>query len=240
MIGALKARESSLADVQEISGSSAGAILALFIAMGISIDEILSTSLALHVPEFVKIRIRSFFNTFGFVDIQPIRSKLVEICGGSDPTFKELKMKIYVSAFCLNTGETEYFSRDTHPDMKVIDAVCMSIAIPFIFASGVYNGRTYIDGGTCESYPLAPFLDKKPHEVTCLKIKMDRIFQEKIDNPKQFVETLIRTFITNRIDIETPIHIIEINVKTIDVFDFNLSYEDKVRLYNLGYTFLSA
>jgi NTE family protein len=99
LIGALKARETALADVREISGSSAGAILALFLALGMSVDEILDLSLSLDIPTFVKIRLGSFFNKFGFVDMGPIRKKLIDICG-SDPTFSDLDMKIYVSAFC--------------------------------------------------------------------------------------------------------------------------------------------
>ena len=122
LIGALKARETALADVREISGSSAGAILALFLALGMSVDEILDLSLSLDIPTFVKIRLGSFFNKFGFVDMGPIRKKLIDICG-SDPTFSDLDMKIYVSAFCLNTSETVYFSKDSHPDMKVIDGM---------------------------------------------------------------------------------------------------------------------
>ena len=165
MIGTLKAMESTLVDVKEISGSSAGSILALFLALGMSVDEILNISLSLNIPEFVKIRIGSFFNNFGFVELGPIRDKIVEICG-CDPTFDELDMKIYVSAYCLNTSTTEYFSRDTHPKMKVIDAVCMSMAVPLIFACGKYEDKTYVDGGTQEVYPITPFLDKKPYEIT--------------------------------------------------------------------------
>ena len=239
LIGALKARETALAGGQEISGASAGAILALFLAMGMSVDEILEKSISLNIPNFVKIRIGSFFNKFGFVDMGPIRKKLVDICG-SDPTFEELDMKIYVSAYCLNTSETVYFSRDTHPHMKVIDAVCMSMAVPFIFACGNYDGRTYVDGGTKEDYPLTPFMDKKPHEITCIRIKMDTIYKETIDTPKQFVETLVRSALTNRTTYNTPIQMVEINVKDTDIFDFNMDYEEKVRLFNLGYTFLSA
>jgi predicted acylesterase/phospholipase RssA len=239
LIGALKARESELVDVKEISGSSAGAILALFLGVGMSVDEIFETSLNLNVPNFVKIRIGSFFNKFGFVDMAPIRKKLVEICG-CDPTFKEIGMKIYISAFCMNTAETVYFSRDTHPDMKIIDAVCMSMAVPFIFACGTYNGETYVDGGMKEEYPLTPFFDKKPHEVTCIKIKMNRMYQEDIQTPKQFVETLVRSALSNRVTYNTPIETIEINVEDTDVFDFNMSYEEKVQLFNRGYTFLSA
>jgi predicted acylesterase/phospholipase RssA len=234
MIGTLKALESRLVDVKEISGSSAGSILALFLALGMSVDEILDMALDLDVPKFVKIRIGSFFNKFGFVDLEPIREKLVEICG-CDPTFEELDMKIYVSAYCLNSSTTDYFSRDTHPNMKVIDAVCMSMAIPLIFACGKYNGKSYIDGGTQEQYPMAPFLDKKPHEITCIKLKMDRVYQEEINNPRQFVESLIRSTLTNRVEYSEYTKMIEINVADTNIFDFNMPYEDKVKLYNIGY-----
>jgi predicted acylesterase/phospholipase RssA len=222
-------------DVKEISGSSAGSILALLLALGMSVDEILDVALNLNVPEFVKLRIGSFFNKFGFVDLGPIREKLVEVCG-CDPTFEELDMKIYISAFCLNTSSTEYFSRDTHPKMKVIDAVCMSMAIPLIFACGKYDGKTYVDGGTQEQYPMIPFLDKKPHEVTCVKLKMDRVYQEHINNPRQYVEALIRSSLTNRVEYSKYTKMIEINVGDTNIFDFNMSYEDKIKLYNIGYS----
>lgn len=235
LIGALKVRETQLADVKEISGSSAGAILALFLAMGMSVDEILEESLSLDIPNFVKIRIGSFFNKFGFVDMGPIRKKLVDICG-SDPSFIELDMKIYISAFCMNTTETVYFSRDTHPNMKVIDAVCMSMAVPFIFACGNYEGKTYVDGGMKEEFPLTPFLDKKPHEVTCIRIKMDKIYRESIDNPKQFVDILVRSALSNRESFNTPIEVVEVNVGCTDIFDFNMEYEEKLRLYTIGYS----
>ena len=235
LIGSLKALESKLIDVKEISGSSAGSILALLLALGMSVDEILEVSLSLNIPDFVKLRIGSFFNKFGFVDLGPIREKLVEVCG-CDPTFDELEMKIYVSAYCLNSSSTEYFSKDTHPNMKVIDAVCMSMAIPLIFACGRYEGKTYIDGGTQEQYPMTPFLGKKPHEVTCIKLKMDRVYQEEINNPRQFVESLIRSSLTNRIEYSKYTKIFEINVGDTNIFDFGMSYEEKVRLYNIGYS----
>ena len=234
LVGYLKRIENQLVDVKEISGSSAGAILALFLALGMSVDEILETSLSLNIPNFVKIRIGSFFNKFGFVDMGPIRKKFVEICG-SDPTFEEIDMKLYIAAFCMNTSETVYFSKDTHPDMKVIDAVCMSMAIPLIFACGKYEGKTYVDGGTQEIYPLSPFLDKKPYEITCVKLKMDKIYQEEINTPRQFVESLVRATIVNRSEHNKDVNLVEIDIGETNVFDFNMSYEDKIKLYNLGY-----
>lgn len=233
MMGALKSMEDKMDRVKEISGSSAGSILALFWAVGISIDDIIDASLSIDISNFVKLNIGSFFNKFGFVEIDPIREKLVEICG-CDPTFGELSKKIYISSFCLNTSRTEYFSKDTHPDMKVIDAVCMSIAIPLIFASSEYRGQTYVDGGTAEEYPMAPFLDKKPHEVTCITIKMDEIYQEHLNTPKDFLEALIRSSIKNRLKYDEKCNMIKLDIGDVNIFDFNMSYEDKLRLMNMG------
>lgn len=238
LIGGLKARESRLVDVQEISGSSAGSILTLFLAMGMSVDEILETAVSINISNFFKIKLGSFFTKFGFVDMQPIRKKLVDICG-SDPTFDDLEMKIYISAFCLNTSETVYFSKDTHPDMKVIDAVCMSMAVPFIFSCGTYMDKTYVDGGMKEEYPLTPFLDKKPYEITCMKVIINQIYQEDINTPRLFVETLIRSALSNREKYEKPVEELEIHIGDTNIFDFSMSYEEKIRLFNTGYTFLN-
>jgi len=235
MIGSLKAIEHQLVDVEEISGSSAGSILALFLALGMSVDEISNISLSLDISKIVKLDLKSFLIKFGFVNLGPIREKLVEVCG-CDPTFEELDMKIYVSAYCLNTSTTEYFSRDTHPKMKVVDAVCMSIAIPLIFRYGEFQGKTYIDGGTREQYPMVPFLGKKPHEVTCIKIKMDRVYQEQINNPIRYVEALVRSSLANRDERTENVEMIEVDIGDTNIFDFNMSYEDKIRLYNIGYS----
>lgn len=234
MMGTLKALEPTMKDVREISGASAGSILALFIALGMSTDEIFEKCIEVDIPKFVKLSLSCFINKFGFVAMEPIRELLVNLCDGKDPTFEELEMKIYVSAYCLNTARTEYFSKDTHPKMKVIDAVLMSIAIPMIFSAGNFEGRTYVDGGTAEKYPMTPFLGRKPHEVTVLTMKMERVYQDSIDTPRQFVEALVRSTLSHRA--ESPVcNLVEINVGGSNVFDFNMEYEEKIKLFSIGY-----
>ena len=119
--------------------------------------------------------------------------------------------------------------------MKVIDAVCMSIAIPMIFASSEYCGNTYVDGGTMEEYPMNPFMDKKPHEITCVKLKVNDIYQETLDNPKDFLEALIRSTLKNRVTYKGNFNVVSVDVGDASIFDFNMSYEDKVKLMNMGY-----
>jgi hypothetical protein len=65
---------------------------------------------------------------------------------------------------------------------------------------------------------------------------MDRVYQEEINNPRQFVESLIRSTLTNRVEYSEYTKMIEINVADTNIFDFNMPYEDKVKLYNIGYS----
>ena len=234
MIGTLKALEPKLSEVKEISGASAGSILALFLAIGMSIDDILEHALRVDISKFVKLSLSCFINKFGFVEMGPIRELLVNICG-CDPTFEELDMKIYISAYCLNSARTEYFSKDTHPHMKVIDAVLMSIAIPMIFASGTYDGKTYVDGGTMEKYPLSPFIGKKPYQIRTIVLKMEKVYQDKIETPRQFIEALVRSSLEHRAHEDNLCQVTEINVGDVNVFNFNMEYEEKVKLYNIGF-----
>lgn len=69
---------------------------------------------------------------------------------------------------------------------------------------------------------------------------MNRMYQNDIETPKQFVDTLVRSALSNRVAYKAPIEILEINVEDTNVFDFGMSYEEKLRLFNMGYTFLSA
>lgn len=235
LIGVLKKHESELSQVEEISGSSAGAIIALFLAMGYDMDKILDVCLDINISDYTKIHLKSFLSNYGFIDIKPIRKKLIQICDGN-PTFAELDKKIYISAYCVNTSSTVYFSRDTHPDMHVIDAVCMSMAIPFIFSTAKYQDHTYVDGGTEEMAPMEPFIDKKPHEITCVKVVSEVPYVEKIENPQMFAHTLLLSYLKNRREnIQKGVHIINIDVSNYDIFDFNMTQEEKIKLFFEGY-----
>jgi hypothetical protein len=81
---------------------------------------------------------------------------------------------------------------------------------------------------------MAPFLDKKPHEVTCITIKMDEIYQEHLNTPKDFLEALIRSSIKNRLKYDEKCNMIKLDIGDVNIFDFNMSYEDKLRLMNMG------
>ena len=234
MLGYLKTIEESLDNIKEYSGASAGAIISVFLALGFSIDDILYKLAELEGNKLVKLNLKCFMNKYGLVDLKPIRDKFVDIFE-SDPTFLDIEKKIYISAFCVNTSRTVYFSKDTHPYMKVIDALCMSIAVPFIFSSYRYEGMVYVDGGTLETLPSAPFLDKKTNKVLCIRMKMEPEFIQDITSPKQFAEALIASTLNNRQqNVLNNCKVVDIDIGQVDVFNFNMTYEEKMKLYLKG------
>ena len=234
MLGYLKTIEKSLDNIKEYSGASAGAILVVFLALGFTVDEILYKLAELQGKNLIKLNLKCFMNKYGLIDLEPIRHKFIDIFE-SDPTFSEIDKKIYISAFCVNTSKTVYFSKDSHPDMKVIDAICMSIAVPFIFSSYRYQGLIYVDGGTVETLPSAPFLHKRGEKILCIRMKMQSEFIEDIKSPRQFAEALISSTLNNRQEnVLKNCKVVDIDVGQADVFDFNMTYEEKMKLYLKG------
>ena len=234
LAGSLLKYEDELKNIKEISGSSAGAILAVALALRIPLHDVLDRLLALDFANLTKFKIKSFLSSFGFADMKPMRAALVDAYG-CDPTFSELKMKIYIASYCINRARTEYFSVDTHPNMKVIDAVCMSMAIPLVISSVEYNGMIYMDGGTKELIPTTPFVGKKPEKIMCIRVKHKDVYIDKIKNIRQFLKGIIVSALqvpdTNTLAMGK---VVELDIDGEDMLKFNMTHEEKLKLFMKG------
>ena len=73
-------------------------------------------------------------------------------------TFKELyeitEKDFYVTGVNCYTKKTEYFSHIDTPEMSVLLAIRISIAVPILFKPVVLNNAIYVDGGTLENLPI--------------------------------------------------------------------------------------
>lgn len=234
IVGSLMKYEDDLKNIKEISGASAGAAIAVALALNIPIHDMLDRLLDIDIPNVTKFKIKNFVSTFGFVEMALVRETLVKAYR-CDPTFSDLKKKVYISSYCVNRARTEYFSVDTHPHMKVVDALCMSMAIPILFSSMKYNGMIYIDGCTKECYPITPFIHKNPEKIMCIRVKQKDIFIEDIKNIKQYLKALVSTAIrmidTNTIQMGK---IIELDVTTDEMFNFNMTHDEKLMMFMKG------
>jgi predicted acylesterase/phospholipase RssA len=206
----------------------AGALVALMLCVGLTVPEILERTLNLDVESYIHLDLMSLMTKYGLSSLEPVKKVLVKLCG-KDPLFKDLPIKLHVTSFCLDTGETEYFSKDTVPDGRVIDFVCMSVAVPFLFESVRYQDRLYVDGGITECCPMACFLGKNPKEVLAVRLVCENKPDEKIDTLRKFVTRLIKSSI--RCVEYTGLTVMR---TTLDVFDFKMKLEDRLKLYFLS------
>jgi predicted acylesterase/phospholipase RssA len=230
-----------LDNLEEISGASAGAILGFFyiVAEG-NIKTILDYSLDIPIHTIMKPNIRLFLKHFGLVSHKKVRSVLSDIIrvffSKEDLTFEEFRQlrpnmpKLHISAYCVNLCKTDYFSCDTSPKMSVIDALCMSIAVPLLFATVEREGHRYIDGGTMEETPASVFVGKDNVKLIKSAWSDDEI---NTSNLKSYIASILFTTMHLRHKYKFPT--IDVDLAKFQIFDFDISMETKLKLFSFGY-----
>ena len=243
MLGTLQMlQDTNKLDLKEISGASAGAILAfLYILTNGKINEILNMTMKTDLKSITNISLRSFITNYGLININGAKKKLSLFCKKSmnnkNPTFLEFyekyKIKLHIATYCISEGKTVYFSVDNYPNTKVIDAVCASIAVPYLFASSTIHDKVYIDGGIAEDVPAQPFLIYNPNDVHSIKINTKDKPLADVNDLKSFSERLVFGLLRHRINYSTKI--ININLEDFDIFDFKIDDKKKLELFVTGY-----
>jgi predicted acylesterase/phospholipase RssA len=242
LLGALNGLWDSgdLDDLESLSGSSAGALLCCMAAVT-NFDFTKMVNKSLKVPlKKLKPQIKSLFTSYGLVPRESIRDMILDtlIPGKLDITFSELydifPKKIYISAFCIQLTQTHYFSVVTHPDMSVIDALCMSISVPFLFSSFTYGEWTYLDGGSVESSPCAPYLAETREDVLILRLQFKDTYD--IKDFVGYVYMIFNSICKIRYVYDFPTRFIDVG--DTDVLDFSCSDELKIRLFTDGYKYI--
>lgn len=69
--------------------------------------------------------------------------------------------ELYVTGTKLSDGSFREFSADKTPNMKIIDAVRITMSFPFGFEPVLYQGEYYADGGIADNYPMQIFDQEK-------------------------------------------------------------------------------
>ncbi|TAL80171.1 MAG: patatin [Bacteroidetes bacterium] len=128
-----------------ISGTSAGAIVGVLYADGYSPKEILRLLNPNSRLDFM----RPTLPREGLLQINGIIKILKTNL--SAKTFKELKLKLYVTATDMNNGKAVYFSEG-----ELLDPVIASASIPVLFQPVIIDKIQYVDGGVLDNLPVMP------------------------------------------------------------------------------------
>jgi len=229
----------ALDQLEEVSGASAGSIAGfLYCLMKADISKIIEFSMTVPVNEIMKPNLKILFKKFGLISSGRIRKILSNVClseySKNDITFRELyeffPIKLHVTAYCIQLEKTTYFSVDTTPDMSVLDAICASVAIPFLFSSvKLEDGMNYIDGGSAETTPSGVFVGKS--DAFAMRLGYTG-WDPDVKDIKSYALSLL--YATMKLRYEYPIMTQHLIIKD-DVFDFGASSESKIRMYTSGY-----
>ena len=184
----------------------------------------------------LKVDIKHFIKNYGFIDMNKSKDLTSQFCFKflrmHDVTFEKLyeitKVKFHVSAFSLDKRAVEYLSVDTAPHMSVIDAVCMSICVPFIFSP--FKG--HIDGSVSEDMPYVPFINRDVSDVYVICCESNEIRQ--YTGLWSYFTYILSIYycIRHKCPIAYPMTKIERNI---DMFNFKMNTESRTKLYLHAY-----
>jgi predicted acylesterase/phospholipase RssA len=170
--------------IKSFHGTSAGSILAFMLALNYpweTMDKYL-----IHRPwkKLMNFNITNIYESFvgnGIFDGSFFQETYAPLLRGKDIdiniTFHEFHKthgkELYFYALNLTTFKTEELSHLTYPDMRIIDAVHASSALPILFKPFKYGTTIFSDGGIFSNYPMKHCLAKgyDPSSILGVHIK---------------------------------------------------------------------
>ena len=210
--------------IKRVSGTSAGALVALMIALKLSPDQMEELMRGLDFNSFKRgwhpIRI---FTKYGLYTGDSILD-FIEKCYHRSPlflkresTFQDLKeaggRDLIVFASNLNENTLNEFSEHQTPNCIVAEAVRASMSIPIFFKSwkfsnGIPNDHIYVDGGVTFNYPLSffdhPEFNEDPwtpnEETLGLFLEQQNVYEHfqknplDPDNPKRHKSSVFKRY----------------------------------------------
>jgi NTE family protein len=242
--------QNNLANFDTYIGTSAGAIIIVLLAIGYTSIEIFQFLLHFQFDKFVNIlnpdildeQFFNLINSFGLDDgsksIFIIKKMIEKKTKNADITFKQVyeiyNKSIIICATCLNQLKAEYFNYIDNPDMPIYLACRLSMSIPYIYTSVMYNDLLYADGGIIDNYPFSK--TSNVDETIGIYLDDNSCF-ENIDNLKTFTHALFTSLLQNAHSNTTKYieNTIYINTNGCGSVDFNMTDEIKQNFFNLGY-----
>lgn len=165
LVGVLRACQEQGIRPHAMSFASGAALFAFPIAAGKTPDEVAEFALRLDPMDWVDPNWR------GMAAILPSRGRgFAGIIKGSklegtysdflgDIRLGELKIAAYAPVWNIEHNRIEYIGPRTHPEMKVAQAIRMSISLPLFVDPVRWRGGHWCDGGIVDIFPVHPVLD---------------------------------------------------------------------------------
>jgi predicted acylesterase/phospholipase RssA len=154
-------------NIKTIYGTSVGGLFAVLISFGIKWEELDDFIINTNLEDFVNIDASNFLSLFqskGLILNSIIDDMfnvfLEKLNLDKSLTLKQhyditkIELHMYTVNINVDPLKTVDLSYKTHPNLNVLTAIKMTIAIPFIIEPVIYKGGCYIDGALFEFKPV--------------------------------------------------------------------------------------
>ena len=245
--------------VTRLIGTSIGAIICYFLAIGYSPIELVVYLCSHGVLESLVInnfeQIVSGDGIYDYKILRDVYEKMTLEKMDVIPTLSEVYTRfgkeLIICTYNFTDRKTEHLSYRTHPDLSCLDALRMSSNLPFIFSSFVYGDKEYIDGGVIENFSFSMlsslssekkekkivgiYLDNQivnsptDKEYNRLSPILDKIYTMLMIPTSEYEKQMIQTINHEYVDFIT------VSVQNVKIYTFKLPHIDKLELFSLGY-----
>jgi predicted acylesterase/phospholipase RssA len=205
MLGALQHLEQNrfwnIENIKTIYGTSIGAVIGLLIALKFE-DWTTITDYVIKRPwhDAFPVGVNEFFEAFskkGLFDssvfITFFKPFFLAKDLSLDITMKEFfeysQIELHFFSLELNSFQVVNISHKTFPDLKLLDAIHMTCALPIVIAPVCIDGKCYVDGGVVYNYPLCFCLEE---QIDREKEKEDEILAFKNDYILESDSTMVK------------------------------------------------
>lgn len=254
-LGALKKlEEENMLDIKKLIGVSIGSLIGVGMVVGFTPTEMYKLIVEKDTKEFMDVSILNGDRAVLRGEIYRkwvhniVQSKILSnkwIPDLTAPfTLKDLYDKtgvdLTIVTTCIYSNNDRfkegviYFNHLDHGDIPVTFAIIASMTFPFIFPPMEYEGSYFIDGGVVNNFPIEK-IDKDGLGICPVYDQLNGL--ECTRNPISYCNKIFE-LMSNHISLLKNItydNILIIKCNKFNSIEFNMTIDDKITLYKLGY-----
>lgn len=245
-LGVLKKMEELdlLKDIKNISGTSAGAIIGTLMCVGYKPTELIEHLFNTDLMSLTSFDYFNYFNNYGLETgnkLMELLQQFVKLKTDAITFFEFYSLTnitLTITGTCVDTHSVEYFNHLNTPDMEVLQALRISISIPFVFTSPIKDNKRYVDGGVLDNCPIGQFndnLDKTIAITTTRKSEIDGPISSISSFAYKVIHCLILELRNMKGNEQYNNRTISIDTENITSTSFMINRVQKLRLIYIGY-----
>jgi predicted acylesterase/phospholipase RssA len=246
-VGAVQAFESAGIEVVSVSACSAGTIVGALVTAGMPGGEIERLVLRTDFRRFASRSGRwarlAALRRWPFAPDSPPRfADLVRKEIGPGKTFADLPKPFATMGIDIVSGEYLVYTKETHPEMLVADALEIATAIPGAYPPHQVGDRLVVDAAIATQCPvwltaaIEPFFEER---LPIVVLRSSRA--APVQTPRhlpQFVNSLVAASIAGGDDLlirgNPRVNIINLPTGSVRTFQFDLGPQERARLIRIG------